>query len=191
MKVELRIELRRRRNAVENRVEKDKIITDFFTSMPAFEAADTVLLYYSSGSEVSTIDLFRYCLARGKKVAFPLCLNDEGMMDFFLVNDENDLSVGMYGIKAPNEDCRRLIATDSCLCVVPGLSFDSNGYRIGYGTGYYDRFLKDFPGVSVGLCYEELRLDSLPIGPHDIKVNYLITDKMIYNYNSKEDLKYG
>ena len=103
-------------------------------------------------------------------------------MDFFLVEDENDLVEGMYGIKAPKKRCAHLDATEKCLCVVPGLAFDCKGYRIGYGKGYYDRYLAAFPGVSVGLCFEELRRDSIPVKPHDIKVNYLITDKMIYNY---------
>ncbi len=191
MKSELRCKLRRLRAAVENKALKDKSVTDFLTGMPAFRKADTVLLYYSANSEVSTADIFAYCLRVGKTAAFPVCLDDKGIMDFFVVESEDDLCEGMYGIRAPKASCKRLNATEKSVCIVPGLAFDKSGYRIGYGKGYYDRYLSDFPGVSIGLCYEELHIDCLPVKPHDIKVNYLITDKMIYYYNSKEDLKYG
>lgn len=191
MKIELRKELKKLRDAVEEKAIKDSFISEQLFSLTAFKNAETVLLYYSAGSEVSTKEIFRQCLKNGKKVAFPICLDNNGIMDFFIVNDENDLCEGMYGIKAPSDGCSRLEATDNCICIVPGLAFDNNGYRIGYGKGYYDRYLSNFPGLSVGLCYEVLHLDSIPVNRHDIKVNYLITDKMIYNYNSKEDLKHG
>lgn len=191
MKSALRKELRQLRDSVADKESKDKSIAGQFALLPCFIDADTVLLYSSSGSEVSTDEIFRLCLDKGKKVAFPLCLDKDGVMDFFLVESDEKLEVGMYGIKAPDSSCLRLEATSKCLCVVPGLAFDGKGYRIGYGKGYYDRYLSSFPGVSVGLCYQELYCDSLPVGPYDIKVNYLITDKMIYNYTLKEDLKYG
>lgn len=191
MKSDLRLQLKAFRDRLDNKAEYDRKIAEQFISSPLFEEAETVLLYYSSGSEISTNEIFRVCLEKGKKVAFPVCLDKDGTMEFFTVRDEHDLAEGMYGIKAPAEGCPRLICDEKCLCAVPGLAFDRKGYRIGYGKGYYDRYLACFPGVSVGLCYDALLCEELPVNEYDIKVNYLITDKTTYNYNSKEDLKNG
>ena len=112
-------------------------------------------------------------------------------MDFFVVEGENDLSEGMYGIFAPKAECPVLRADEKCLCCVPGLSFDKKGYRLGYGKGYYDRYLSSFKGISIGFCYDALVSEGLPCDSYDKQVNCLITDKKIYKFNSKEDFKNG
>lgn len=191
MKAELRKKLKQQRNNIADRACYDKKIAELFLSSSLYEQADTILLYSSSGSEVSTDEIFSRCLEDGKTIAFPVCLDKDGLMEFFIVKDENDLKVGMYGLKEPAYYCQKFVSASDCLCVVPGLSFDKYGYRIGYGKGYYDRYLEKFSGVSVGFCYSELLSESLPTDIYDKKISYLITDKKIYKFNSKEDLKNG
>ena len=84
--------------------------------------------------------------------------------------------------------------TDGCsdtdiLCIVPGLCFDKNGSRIGYGGGYYDRFLKDFCGVVMGLCYDECFLESIPRDEHDISVDLILTETGLKKADGRQ--KYG
>ena len=191
MKTELRKKLKEQRDNIINRALCDKKIAELFLTSSLYKQADTILLYSSSGSEVSTDEIFKRCLLDGKTVAFPICLDKDGLMDFFTVKDENDLIEGMYKIKAPKVGCSKLVVDCNCLCVVPGLSFDKQGYRIGYGKGYYDRFLENFEGITVGLCYSELLSESLPKDYYDKNVSYLITDNKIYQFNSKEDFKNG
>ena len=191
MKSELRKKLRRIRDDLPLKEECSEKITDMLLSSDAFINADTVLLYYSSGSEVSTIRLFEECIKERKTVAFPRCIDKNGTMDFFIVKDETDLEKGMYGIVAPKAHCEKLIPDKNALCIVPGISFDKKGYRLGYGKGYYDRYLSRFELISVGLCYDGLLRDELPADIYDKKVDYLITDKKTYTINSKEDFENG
>ncbi len=191
MKSELRKKLKERRDSLVNKQIYSEKITDLLLASSFYKEAETVLLYSSSGSEVPTNEIYKACLKDKKRIAFPLCIDKNGIMDFFIVDSENDLTDGVYGIKAPSEWCKRLIDDERCLCVVPGIAFDTRGYRLGYGKGYYDRYLENFTGVSVGLCYSELLNENLPADIYDKKVNYLITDKTIYKINSKEDLKNG
>lgn len=191
MKNELRKKCKEIRKNITDKTARNKEIQNTFIKSELFEAADTVMLYSPSGSEISTDIIFDFCLKQNKRVAFPICLDSDGTMDFYLVRSIDDLAPGMYGIQAPKKECEILIPTEKTVCIVPGLSFDTRGYRLGYGKGYYDRYLSRFSLITVGLCYEELFVPSLPINSNDKKVDYLITDKKIYNTNSEEDFKNG
>lgn len=191
MKTELRKEFKKQRDCLENKALYSEMITRLLLESDFYKSAETVLLYNSTGSEVSTDEIFRACLRDGKKTAFPVCLDKNGKMEFFVIEKESDLQEGMYGIYAPEEHCPVLSDNDKCLCCVPGLSFDKKGFRLGYGKGYYDRYLSNFKGISVGLCYDALVSESLPADKYDKSVNYLITDKKIYKFNSKEDFENG
>lgn len=181
MKNEKRKELKTLRDSLKNRTFKDTLITESFLSSDIYKNAETLLLYYSVGSEVSTLEIFKKALGAGKRVAFPFCC-EEGIMEFYLVSGENDLESGRYNIRAPKKVCEKFSFSSNALCVVPGLSFDKKGYRLGYGKGYYDRFLAKFSGKTVGLCYEDLISEELPVDSYDKKVDFLITDKKTYKF---------
>lgn len=192
MKKEKRKQLKLLRDSVKDRASLDLKITERFLTSDIYKHAKAILMYYSVGSEVSTCDILTQALKDKKTVAFPVCIDDKGIMKFYIVESENDFQVGMYGIKSPVDTCKEFIASDNAVCIVPGLSFDNEGYRIGYGKGYYDRYLASFIGTTVGICYDQLLCDSLPHDCYDKKVNYLITDKKTYKFKSiKEDLKNG
>jgi 5-formyltetrahydrofolate cyclo-ligase len=111
-----------------------------------------------------------------KSIAFPISLTDSLTLDFRTVSSLDELESGAYGIKEPREDSPKAILSERTLCVVPALAFDKQGFRLGYGKGYYDRFLKNFQGVSIGLCKDDFLADSLPTDKNDIPVDILITD---------------
>lgn len=191
MKNALRKELLLLRQELENKDELSLKISDSLVNFDCFLKAETILLYSSLKDEVSTEKIFKTCLEMKKTVAFPVCLDRDGTMEFFIVKSEAELERGMYNILSPKSDCKKLEPNGKCLCIVPGVAFDKRGYRLGYGKGYYDRFLDSFNAVSVGLCFDSLVRDTLPVNEYDKRVNYLITDKKIYNFNFREDSKNG
>ncbi len=158
----------------------DKKIQNKLLNLFAVREADVVLTYVSTPIEVKTLDFITALLEQGKSVAVPKCLNDKGDMDFFLINSLDDLEDGFFGVREPNpEASKRAIPTENSVCVVPAFLFDEKGYRLGYGKGYYDRFLSKFEGKTVGICYEENIRDSLMHGKYDRPVALIVTEKRI------------
>ena len=164
------------RACVEDKESKNKLISDYLLRSQQYKNADIIFAYWSVGSEVDTHKIIAEALSFGKKVALPKCTDSQGNMQFYYIDSLSDLTEGMYGIMEPEGNKTADDFTFSSLCLVPALSFDSDGYRLGYGKGYYDRFLSDFKGISIGLAYEECLCDALPKDEYDKKVNYIITN---------------
>ena len=169
------------RGGVNDRNTKNNSITEFVLSSEEYRNADSVFVYWSVGSEVDTSVIIEKALVDGKRVALPKCTDKDGNMSFYYIDALSSLVDGMYGIKEPPTDIPADDFTMLSLCLVPALSFDTEGFRLGYGKGYYDRFLSLFSGVTMGLCYEECLCKSLPRDCYDKKVNYIITDDKIYD----------
>ena len=146
-----------------------------------YKNAETVLVYSSSASEADTTMIINKALADNKRVALPKCSDKNGNMKFYYIESLWDLAEGMYEISEPVTDKEASSFGENSLCFVPGLSFDREGFRLGYGKGYYDRFLMNFPGKTAGLCYEECLADFLPRDEFDIKVDFIITNTKIYD----------
>lgn len=163
-------------------VEKDEIIFQLLIGSDEYIAAEKVFIYYSVGSEVNTVKIINDAIERGKRVALPKCTDNKGNMDFYFVKSIfSSLTDGMFSLKEPDVSvCERAVPGESDLCVVPALAFDKSGYRLGYGGGYYDRYLSVFNGKKIGLCYEECLCNMLPSDKYDIKVDMIITDRKIY-----------
>ncbi len=184
----LRKKYRDIRKNITDRSERESIICRTFLESDLYKSAESLFLYSAIGTEVNVDSVFTAALSDGKKVAFPLCLDGEGNMEFYFVSGTTDMKNGMYSISEPvPEKCRKAYSAEKSVCLVPGLSFDKNGGRLGYGKGYYDRFLAGFTGESVGICFEDCVSDSLRLNQFDEKVNYLITDKTIYIFKLKEE----
>lgn len=179
-KKSLRAKYKAIRGKVENKEALDERITELVLGSEFYKNCDKLFVYWSVGSEADTRKIIVRALCDGKKVALPKCTDDHGHMTFYYIESLSDLTEGMYGIVEPRGDRTADDFTVDSLCLVPALSFDSDGYRLGYGKGYYDRFLSIFPGVSIGLCYEECLTDFLPRDTYDKKVNYIITNKNQY-----------
>lgn len=157
----------------------DKKISDLIIGTKLFENANNVLVFASTTDEFNTESIIKACRDNHKKVFYPRCADKLGNMDFFEVNEENDLSIGMFGIFEPTEKCPKYVPEKNDIVILPALSVDSRFYRIGYGRGYYDRFLKDFQGVSICPCYDEMLADVLPADEFDIKINVLVTQRIV------------
>ncbi len=147
--------------------------------------AKTVLSYVSRQSEVDTIGIIRAAFANKKQVAVPKC-EGKGIMRFYLINSMDDLCEGYGSILEPDTaKCRLLEDLSDSVCIVPGLSFDPEGYRLGFGGGYYDRFLSSYEGISAGLCYGSFVKWELPRESFDVAVDLLITDRYARHTDDK------
>lgn len=185
-KKNLRARLKRMRSEADEHelARADRHIAQAVQALPQFEATPLILTYLSFGREVDTRVLIEQAWACGKKVALPRCLQ-EGTMRWHYVTSYDDLVTSCFGIDEPDPAVHPELdlsqVSSNALAFVPGLAFDQDGYRIGYGGGYYDRFLQAFPGTSVGLCRSATFVDSLQdsgvIDAHDLPVDLVVTDQ--------------
>lgn len=150
-----------------------------------FKNADIVLLYHPTKNEISPLPLLDICLKMGKTVAFPVCQKESTTLIFKKVTSLDMLSPSNFGIFEPNEECEIIIPTEKTICITPALLFSKDGHRLGYGKGYYDRFLKDFNGISVGFTYSECVLDFIPNETHDIPLDMIITESEVLKIAQK------
>lgn len=165
------------------REQADARILAHLLKLPAYLSANTMFAYLSFGAEVDTHGVIEAAWADGKTVALPRCVSSRKMR-WFRVSDLRDLEKGPLGVLEPRVDEGAEVAFVECeraIAVVPGLLFDGDGYRLGYGGGYYDAFLAGFPGTSVGLCRRaQLKEAPLPRGCHDLPVDIVVTDACSY-----------
>ena len=161
----------------------DKKIFDRLISSITYRHSTDILLYASINGEVNIWPIFEAALKDGKKVAFPCC-NDDNTMTFRYVTDRSQMSERTFGILEPDPSCEACCTSNFSLLIVPGLVFDKNGYRIGYGKGFYDRYLSSFAGVSIGLVYSRLLLAEVPKGRFDRHVDVIISEKGVYAVNA-------
>jgi len=173
-KKELRAQVRARAAEIPENFRKaqDKALFKAFLGLDAVKQAKTVMVFWGVGEEPETVGLISALLAYGKKVALPRCLAG-GQMETRLYRGGRLIRSG-YGIPEPGEDCPLVSKEDIDVVLVPALCYDQKGFRLGQGGGYYDRWLSDYTGTTVGMCYKELVREQLPREEHDIPVKILL-----------------
>lgn len=179
IKSELRQKYRSLRQAMppEIKEQKDAAIAAQVRRLWQYQRNNVLLIYVSTSIEVDTFRIIRQAFADGKRVAVPRCVPDTRNMEFYYINSTDELAPGMFGVLEPQPAPERLYKeSDGGLCIVPAFSYDWRGYRLGYGKGYYDRFLSRFEGNMVGICYSECVQRSLPHGRFDRPVELLVTE---------------
>ena len=140
MKENLRLEFKKLRNDIEDKTLKDERICINFLNSKLYQNAEVVLCYYPLSNEINTIKIIKTCFKDNKKIALPVCLEDN--------------KIGFYYIN----------------------NLDIKGYRLGYGKGYYDRFLSENKILTVGFCYNKFIVNELPINQFDKKVEYICSE---------------
>lgn len=178
----------RRDMTPELKAEYDGKICQRFMSLASYRFADALLLYAPLKYEIDIMPIAEDALKRGKTVAFPLCDPENRSMTYHTVTELSQLSSGSYGIREPDA---RLPVYDlkehpgeNAVCFVPALAFDRDGYRIGYGKGFYDRYLSSFGGAKMGVEYSTCIVDRLPRGKFDTAVDFLVTEKGVVTLNA-------
>lgn len=154
-----------------------EIIQTRVLNMNEFINAKTVAAYHPVGSEVGTLKILSSVLQLNKRLTLPR-VEGETKMIFAEVKDlQKDLKVGQYKIMEPKNHCSKINKLD--LVLVPGIAWDKYGHRLGYGKGYYDRYLVNLQTKSVGLAYDFQVLENIPHGKNDFRVNLIVTEKRI------------
>lgn len=138
-----------------------------------FLDAENVMVYMSLGNEVCADKLIKHALEMGKNVIVPVMVNDE-IIPCKIDNIDN-LKIGRFGIREPED--RRVWQGGIDLVIVPGVGFDKKGGRIGFGKGYYDRFLEKKPSKKIALAYSFQIVDDTFSGEHDIPMDKIITEE--------------
>lgn len=167
---------------VEGRARIDAAIAEKVIAHEAYLGADAVFTYLSVGAEVDTRAIIRDAWSRGKLVAVPRCVEGTNRMEWYRIGSFEGLEVSPFGIDEPPADPRNLVEvpgssaeTPRAVAIVPAYTFDGQGFRLGYGGGFYDVFLPQFGGVSLGLCRaEQFSADPLPRFETDVPVDFVI-----------------
>lgn len=187
----LRGEYKQRRSEipVEVRTAYDAKICSAVISLASFRFSSTVLMYAPTKGEIDVMPIATHALKLGKKVAFPLCNAKEHTMEFKLVSDLSQLTEGHYSIPEPPADAETLSDLSGSICLVPGLVFDKEGYRVGYGKGYYDRFLGGYSQSKIGIVYNDFILPEVPRGKFDRHVDILVCERGVKVARSASEKK--
>lgn len=158
------------------------IILSKITKLKEYQDSNVVMFYLSYGSEVITDAMINEFLSDGKEVAVPVIQNPgDGIMSAVKINKIEDCYEKVYGIRQPEFDEEEVVAKEDIdLIFVPGIVFDINGYRVGYGKGYYDRWLEGTDVAKrIGLAFEVQLIDKIPNGKYDLPVGRILTEKRI------------
>lgn len=192
-KKELRKEMRALRDALskdERRVKSEQIASKVI-KMQEFQNAEGVLLYWAMKSEVETILIYEEAKRLGKAIYFPRVLGDK--MEFFLVDETTEFEKSCFGVLEPKIGTARQYAPmkdDVIFVLMPGIAFDEKRNRIGYGGGYYDKYLscleqevepEHICKVAVAYQCQVVKMGMIENELHDVRADYIVTENMVYN----------
>ncbi len=155
--------------------QKSKKIVEHFLSTSLYHNSKHILLYYPKGREVDTKEIITKAIEDKKHVLLPKLQNNKIEVGE-ITNQVTDLVMGKYGILEPKKSPTKV---QPDVIVVPGVGFDLRGNRVGYGQGYYDKFLQNTSAIRVGLAYRFQVVEEMPLDTHDVPMNYIITEEGI------------
>jgi 5-formyltetrahydrofolate cyclo-ligase len=193
LKQSIREQAHAARRAQEGKDELSRQIVARFMDLPEYHRAGTVMFYVDVRAEVRTRHDLPAALESGKRIIVPWC-NAAGELELFLLQSMDELELGMYRILEPRGDLRglpsrRVAPADLDLVMVPGVAFDRRGGRTGHGKGYYDKLLQharpDAPLVA--LAFECQMFDEIPMQPHDIFMDKVVTERGVYEGIGRSD----
>ncbi|WP_018661508.1 5-formyltetrahydrofolate cyclo-ligase [Heyndrickxia acidiproducens] len=144
----------------------------------AWQEADTVALTIPRFPEVDTIPMIKRGWGEGKRICVPKCIPAPKQLVFRELRSFDELETVYFGLSEPIVEKTEEVAKDEIdLMVVPGLGYTKNGFRLGYGGGYYDRYLADFAGETVALAFKEQMIADFAVESHDIPIGSIVTEK--------------
>jgi 5-formyltetrahydrofolate cyclo-ligase len=176
----LRLRMRALRRALpaEQRAERSHALCARLLALPSVQEATTVIGYRAMSNEADLTWLLEQCMSLGKTVAVPR-VEDATTLSLRALSKDTVWQTNALGIVEPNADAARIddALHMPCVVLVPGLAFDRNGHRLGYGKGYYDRLLSRIPAAqTVGVGFAFQLIDAVPHEAHDVALNGVVTD---------------
>ncbi len=185
-KGELRLKAREYRASLSEK-EKNQLDGAIYSRLIAtyqYRECKVLLIYASTAIEVDTSRIINHALQNGRRVALPRCIKGTRDMVFHYITDIGQLESGAFGVMEPQEHLPEWQQSDGGLAVVPALMLDGYGYRLGYGGGYYDRFLSGFKGDTVGITYSANYCNRLNHGRYDVPLGAVLTDSFVKRIRS-------
>lgn len=174
-KKEIRENLLKVRNKITNKDEKSRLIIEKVINDPWYKEAKVIAIYKSLFSEVNTKDLIKECFEKNKIVLLPKI--EKGFMNFYKIDENEKLLKSKFGVEEPLGLKEKLYTKNQIdLMIVPGVGFDKDNNRIGFGKGYYDKYLENTNIKTVGICFKEQIVDKLPHDEFDIRMDKIICD---------------
>ena len=184
-RMEEKQQLRRTMRALESglsaryKAESSRAIAAHLLAMPEYQEAGTVFCFVGTDREIDTRPILEDVLAAGKRLCVPQCVG-KGIMELRQVTDLRQLIPGAYGILEPSADAPLVSLDEVDFAILPCLTCNHLGQRLGQGGGYYDRFLSHYRGGTVLLCREKLIREEIPLEPHDYPVPWVLTERGLY-----------
>lgn len=161
----------------------DQKIAEQVVLLEEFKQAKTVFCFVSVDDEIDTHPILDRVLRSGKKLAVPRC-QGRGCMEAYEIQSYDQLQPGFYGIPEPVRACRSVSRQAIDFAIVPCLTCDSAGRRLGYGGGYYDRFMEKKTYPAAVICRERMLYEQIPAEDHDTVMDLVITEKQIIRTNT-------
>ena len=185
-KKELRKILKEKRNALDPDTcrSSDTAIFKAITSWDVYQKAETVFCFVGTEDEINTKPIIEDILKKGKRAGVPKCIS-KGIMEVYEIHSMDDLAPGKYGILEPVDTCEKISPKEIDLALIPCLSCSRDGRRLGYGGGYYDRYLNQVKGTLAVLCRTDLMCDEIPTEGHDKNMDFVICEEGILNIHCK------
>jgi len=164
------------------REEKSKVIASKLFNIEKYKKAKFILLFYPFGSEINTRIVIKHSLLLGKKVALPKVIGKNKLEAYLVTDPDKELEHGFLEIMEPDtKKCNKADIKDIELAIIPGVCFDTNFNRLGYGGGFYDHLISslDKKALKISLCFEAQLIENVPVYNYDKKIDMIITEKRI------------
>ena len=165
--------------------EADEAICRWVIQSEAYEKAQTIFCYVGTEREIDTMRLIHIMMRDGKNIAVPLCVR-KGVMEARRIVGMGGLVSGRYGILEPRLECPVVPPEELDLVIVPCCTGNARGQRLGYGGGYYDRFLPQTRCPTMLLCRHQLEREDIPVEPHDVQMDYFVTERGIVDCKAEQ-----
>lgn len=169
---------------------KSQTITKSLLNLEEYNKANFIFTFISFKDEVNTHEIIKKSLEKNKRIGVPITIpKNKELKVSELMDFDKELELGYYDILTPKEEYLKIVPPDIIdLVLVPGLVFDRQGYRVGYGGGYYDRFFNslDEDVLKIGICYDIQIQAKVPRGSYDIPVNYILTESEFIKCSNKK-----
>lgn len=171
----------------DEKAKMDEAICRRLSSLVSVRYADEILSFSPLKGEIDTSAFNEYCLKNGKPLYLPRCVKGTSEMDFHLVGDLSELDVGSFSIKEPSVEAPKWENAEkrNAVCIIPAMAYDRAGFRLGYGKGYYDRYLSSKNVLKIGVCYTSFLAQSIPRGRYDLAVDIIVTEKGVITVGKK------
>ncbi len=177
-KKQLRKTIKEKRNTLDHDscIFSDKAIFKTICAWDMYQKADTIFCFVGTEDEINTKPILEDIFKRGKRAGVPKCIT-KGIMEVYEIHSFSDLVPGKYGILEPIDTCRKMDPKEIDLALIPCLSCNRKGLRLGYGGGYYDRYLGQITGTLAVLCRTALMCDDIPTESHDKTMDFVICEE--------------